>query len=60
MQDVEDSDQTNEGNNEKGRKETSTCRQITFGENCAFGSFENGLKHNLPLLIHASKLAKLR
>jgi hypothetical protein len=60
MQDVEDSDQTNEGNNEEGRKETSTCKHITFKENCALGIFGNGLKNHLPFLIHASKLAKLR
>jgi hypothetical protein len=32
MQDVEDFDQTNEGNNEEGRKETSTSRHTTFGQ----------------------------
>jgi hypothetical protein len=58
MQDVEDSDQTNEGNNEKGRKETSTCSHITFKQNCALGNFRKGPKNNLPLVIHASKLAK--
>jgi len=30
MQDVEDFDQTNEGNDEKGRKETSPWRHATF------------------------------
>ncbi len=58
MQDVENFDQTNEGNNEKGRKETSTCRHTTFGQNCALGSFGKGLKNDLRLVIHASKLAK--
>ncbi len=31
MQDVEDFDQTNENNNEEGRKKTSPCRHTTFG-----------------------------
>jgi hypothetical protein len=26
--------------------------------NCALGNYRKGLKRNLPLLIHASKLAK--
>jgi hypothetical protein len=30
MQGVEDFDQINEGNNEKGRKETSPCSHTTF------------------------------
>ncbi len=30
MKDVEDFNQTNEGNNEGGRKETTTCRHTTF------------------------------
>jgi hypothetical protein len=58
MQDVENSNQTNEGNNEKGRKKTSPCRHTTFGQNCVFGNFRIGLKSNLPLVIYASKLAK--
>jgi hypothetical protein len=58
MQDVEDFDQTNEGNNEGGRKKTSPCRHTTFRQNCAFGNFIKGLKNDLPLVIHASKLAK--
>jgi hypothetical protein len=58
MQDVENSDQTNEGNNEEGRKETSPCRHTTFGQNCVLGKFGKGLKNDLPLVIHASKLAK--
>jgi hypothetical protein len=53
MQDVEDFDQTNEGNNEEGRKETFTCRHTTFKQNCVLGSFEKGLKNDLPLIIHA-------
>jgi len=44
MQDVEDFDQTNEGNNEEGRKETSTCMHTTFGQNRVLGSFRKGLK----------------
>jgi hypothetical protein len=60
MQDVEDFDQTNEGNNEEGRKETSPCRHTTFRLNCALGSFGKGLQNDLPLVIHASKLAKQR
>jgi hypothetical protein len=60
MQDVEDPNQTNEGNNKEGRKETSTCRHKTFGQNCALGNFRKGLKNDLPLVIHASKLAKHR
>jgi len=60
MQDVENSNQTNEGNNEEGRKKTSTCRHTTFGQNCALGSFEKGLKNNLPFVIHAFMLAKQR
>ncbi len=58
MQDVEDFDQTNEGNNEEGRKNASPCRHITFRQNCVFGSFRKGLKNDLPLVIHASKFAK--
>jgi hypothetical protein len=58
MQDVEDSNQTNEGNNEERRKETFTCRHTTFEQNCALGNFGKGLKNDLPLVIHASKLAK--
>jgi hypothetical protein len=58
MQDVEDFNQTNEGNNEEGRKETSTCRHTTFEQNSALGSFGKGLKNDLPLVIHASKLTK--
>jgi len=46
MQDVENSDQTNESNNEEIRK------------NCALGNFKKGLKNDLPLVIRASKLAK--
>jgi hypothetical protein len=60
MQDVEDSNQTNEGNNEEGRKKTFPYRHTTFGQNCALGSFRKGLKNNLPLIIHSSKLAKQR
>jgi hypothetical protein len=60
MQDVEDFDQTNEGNNEEGRKETSPWRQTTFRENFASGNFEKGLKSDLPLVIRASKLRKQR
>jgi hypothetical protein len=60
MQDVEDSDQTNEGKNEEGRKETSPCRHTTFKQNCAVGNFEKRLKNNLPLVICASKLANQR
>ncbi len=60
MQDVEDFDQTNEGSNEEGRKETSTCKHTTFEQNCALGSFGKGLKNNLPLVIHAPKIAKHR
>jgi hypothetical protein len=56
----EDFDQTNENNNEEGRKETSSCRHTTFGQNCALCSFRKELKNNLPLVIHASKLAKHR
>jgi hypothetical protein len=48
----------NEGNNEERRKETSTCRHTTFEQNCVFGNFKKGLKYDLPLVIHASKLAK--
>ncbi len=58
MQDVEEFNQTNEGNNEEGRKETSICRHTTFRRNCALSNFENKLKNNLPLVIHASKLTK--
>ncbi len=58
MQDVEEFDQTNEGNNEEGRKETSTCRHTTFEQNCVLGIFGKGLKNNLPLVIHACELAK--
>jgi hypothetical protein len=58
MQDVEDFDQTNESNNEEGRKNASPCRHTTFEQNYAFGSFRKGLKSDLPLVIHASKLAK--
>jgi hypothetical protein len=58
MQDVEDFDQTNEGNNEKGRKNAFPCRHTTFRQNCALGSFRKELKSDLPLIIHASKLAK--
>jgi hypothetical protein len=46
MQDVEDSNQTNESNNEKGRKKTSPCRHTTFGQNCALGNFIKGLKND--------------
>jgi hypothetical protein len=60
VQDVEDSNQTNEGKNEERRKNTSSCRHTTFGQNCALGNFEKGLKNNLPLIIHASKLGKHR
>ncbi len=59
-QDVENFDQTNEGNNEEGRKETSTCRHTTFGQNCALSNLRKGLKNNLPFVIHASKFAKQR
>jgi hypothetical protein len=58
MQDVEDSNQTNESNNEEGRKKSSPYRHTTFGQNCVLGSFEKGLKSDLPFVIHASKLAK--
>jgi len=58
MQDVEDFNQTNEGNNEKGRKETITCRHTTFKQYCVLGSFGNKLKNDFPIVIHASKLAK--
>jgi hypothetical protein len=60
MQDVEDFDQTNEGNNEEGKKETSPCRHTIFKQNCAFGNLGKGLKRNLPFVICASKLAKQR
>jgi hypothetical protein len=60
MQDVEDFDQTNESNNEKGRKETSPWRQTTFGQNFAPSNFKKGLKSDLPLVIRASKLTKQR
>jgi hypothetical protein len=49
MQDVEDFDQTNEGNNEEGRRETSPFRHTTFRQNCAFGNFKKGLKTILHL-----------
>ncbi len=39
MQDVKDSNQTNESNNEEGRKKTSPYRHTTFKQNCAFGNF---------------------
>jgi hypothetical protein len=60
VQDVEDSNQTNESNNEEGRKKTSPCRHTTFRQNCALGNSKKGLKNDLPLVIviHASKLAK--
>jgi hypothetical protein len=45
MQDVEDSDQSNEDNNEKGRKNTSTCKHTTFRQNFALGNFRKGLKN---------------
>jgi hypothetical protein len=51
MQDVKDSDQTNESNNEEGRKKTSPCRHTTFGQNCVFGNFGKGLKNDLPFVI---------
>jgi hypothetical protein len=60
MQDVEDFNQTNEGNNEEERKQTSPCRHTTFGQNCALGNLGKGLKNNLSLVIRASKLAKQR
>jgi hypothetical protein len=60
MQDVEDFDQTNESSDEEGRKETSTCRHTTFEQNYVFGSFKKRLKSDLPLVIHASKIAKHR
>jgi hypothetical protein len=60
MQDVEDSNQTNERYNKKGRKETSPCKHTTVEQNCALGNFEKRLKNDLPLVIHASKLAKQR
>ncbi len=44
MQDVENFDQTNEGDNEEGRKKTSPSRHITFEQNCALGNFKKGLK----------------
>jgi hypothetical protein len=50
MQHAEDSNQTNEGNNEEGRKKTSTCWHTTLEQICALGNFENGLKNDLPLL----------
>jgi hypothetical protein len=50
MQDVEDSNQTNESNNEEGRKKTPPCRHTTFEQNCALGNFEKGLKNDLPLV----------
>jgi hypothetical protein len=58
VQDVEDFNQTNEGKNEERRKKTSPCRHTTFRQNCALGNFEKGLKNDLPLVIHASKLDK--
>ncbi len=58
MQNVEDSDQTNEGNNEEGRKERSTCRHTTFEQNCSLNNFGKVLKKDFPLVIHASKFAK--
>ncbi len=48
------------GNNEERRKYISTCRHTTFEQNCALGNFEKGLKYDLPLVIHVSKLAKQR
>jgi hypothetical protein len=60
MQDVEDSNQTNESNTKEGRKETSTCRHTTFKQNCALGNFRKELKNNLPLVIYASKFVKHR
>jgi hypothetical protein len=44
MQDVENSNQINEGNSEEGRKEKSPYRHTTFGQNCAPGNFRKGLK----------------
>ncbi len=58
MQDVENFDQTNENNNEKGRKETSPWKHTTFGKNRAPSNFKKGLKSDLPLVIRASKLTK--
>jgi len=58
MQDVENSDQTNENNNEERRKKTSPCGHTTFEQNCALGNFKKGLKSDLLLVIRASKLAK--
>ncbi len=60
LQDLEDFDQTNESNNEERSKEMSTCRHTTFEQNHVLGNFEKGLKYDLPLVIHASKLAKQR
>jgi hypothetical protein len=50
MQDVEDSNQINEGNNEEGRKNTSPCRHTTFGQNCAFGNLKKELKKPSSIL----------
>jgi len=58
MQVVEKFDQTNESNNEEGRKETFPCKHTTFKQNCALGNFEKGLKNYPPLVICASKRAK--
>jgi len=58
MQDVEKFDQTNEDNNEEGRKETSPWKHTTFRQNCAPSNFEKRLKNDLPLVIRASKLTK--
>jgi hypothetical protein len=60
MQDVEDSNQTIESNDEEGRKKASPCSHTTFEQNCVLGSFWKGLKSDLPLPIHASKLCKQR
>jgi len=60
MQDVEAFDQTNEGKNEEGRRETSPYRHTTFGQNFALGNFKKGQKNNLALVICTSKLAKQR
>jgi hypothetical protein len=58
MQDVENVDQTNEDNNEEGKKETSPWKHTTFRQNRAPNNLEKGLKNDLPLVIHASKPAK--
>jgi hypothetical protein len=58
MQDVENFDQTNEDNNEEGKKETSPWKHTTFRQNYAPSNLEKGQNFDLPLVIHASKPTK--